>query len=87
MGGYYIKRTNVTADRDVAIIGKRFKCGPDARPYDTARLAKAAAARQEKQDREYCPDCVIIYDIIPAKDTDVKANNCINAIRDDFGEP
>lgn len=61
--GYLIRRINITAGRDVTVIGKRFQCGKEAVPYDTERLAVAAAKRQEKQDQEYCPECVIKYEI------------------------
>ncbi len=62
--GYFIKRTNVTADNDVTLIGKRFMCGRDAIPYDSERSAQTALKQQKKQDAEYCPDCLIRYEII-----------------------
>ena len=61
--GYLIRRINITAGRDITVIGKGFQCGEGALPYDTERLAMAAAKRQEKQDQEYCPECVIKYEI------------------------
>lgn len=53
MPGYYIKRTNITADRDVIIIGKRLICGENAEPFDSVKSAKSAISRQKKQDGAY----------------------------------
>ena len=63
MTGYLIKRKNITAD-DITYIGKRFLCGENAEPYDSRKSAKSAMKRQKKQDEEYCPDCIIIYEIV-----------------------
>ena len=63
--GFLIKRTNISADRDVTLIGKRFVCGENAEPYDSVRSAESAIKRQEKQDQECCPECVIDYQVIP----------------------
>lgn len=68
MSGYLIKRTNITADGEVTVIGKRFICGSNAEPYDTVSSAESALKRQEKQDQEYCSDCIIIYKIIKAEE-------------------
>ena len=64
---YYIKRTNVTADGDITIIGKRFTCGINAEPYDTKSSAETALKAQIKQDNELCPDCIISYQIVDAQ--------------------
>ena len=64
--GYFIKRTNISADSEVTIMGKRFYCGAKAEPYDTVKSAESALSRQQKQDQEYCPDCIIQYEIIKA---------------------
>jgi len=64
--GYLIKRTNITADHDITIIGKRFICGDNAEPYDSRSSVESAIKRQEKQDRELCPDCHITYEVIRA---------------------
>lgn len=64
MPGYFIKRTNITADRDVIIIGKRLICGENAELFDSVKSAKSAISRQKKQDEEYCPECEISYEII-----------------------
>lgn len=64
MLNYYIKRTNISADSDVTIIGKRFMCGKEALPYDSKKSAESALKRQKAQDEELCPDCIIAYEII-----------------------
>ena len=64
--GFLIKRINITADRDITLIGKRLMCGSSAEPYDSIRSAESAIKRQEKQDLEYCLECCIVYEIIPA---------------------
>ena len=61
---YYIKRTNITADYDVTFIGKRFRCGNNAEPFDSLKSAESALSRQKKQDEEYCPDCIISYEVV-----------------------
>ena len=61
---YYIKRINVTADRDITLIGKRFRCGDDAEPFDSVKSAESALSRQKKQDEEDCPDCFIEYEAV-----------------------
>lgn len=66
MKGYYIKRTNISADGDVTIIGQRLLCGANAVPYETTSSAQSGLKRQQKQDDEYCPDCMIMYDIVKA---------------------
>lgn len=69
---FYIKRTNITADSDVTIIGKRFMCGADAKPFDTIKSAKSAMLRQKKQDEEYCPECIIKYEITKKETPDAE---------------
>ena len=64
MRKYLIKRINITADRDITIIGKRFICGDNAEPYDSHKSAENALRQQEKQDSELCPDYTIKYEII-----------------------
>ncbi len=59
---YFIKRINVTAD-DVTIIGKRFVCGSEAKPFDSMASAERACKRQQKQDEELCSDCLIRYEL------------------------
>ena len=66
--GYFVERINHTADNDVTIIGQRFNCGVDATPYECKASAESAMKRQEKQDMEYCPECVISYKIVNACD-------------------
>lgn len=68
---YYIKRTNVTAEGDVTIIGKRFMCGVNAEPYDTKSSAETALKAQIKQDNELCPDCIINYQIVDAQTVNI----------------
>ncbi len=60
---YFLKRINITAD-DITIIGKRFVCGSEAKPFDSMASAERAKKRQQKQDEELCPDCLIKYDIV-----------------------
>ena len=67
MHGYLIKRTNITADRDITLIGRRFICGVKAEPYDSRKSAETALKAQQKQDAELCPDCVINYEIVDAQ--------------------
>ena len=62
--GFYIKRTNMTDENAVMIIGKRGICGRKAEPYDTVKSALTAMKRQEKQDMMLCPECVINYEIV-----------------------
>ena len=62
--GYYIKRTNVSADNDVTFIGKRFQCGMSAEAYETISSAESSLKRQKQQDMELCPDCLIRYEIV-----------------------
>ncbi len=64
MSGYFIKRTNITADCDITPIGRRFMCGAKAEPYDCRKSAETALKAQQKQDAELCPDCIIDYEII-----------------------
>ncbi len=67
MPGFFIKRTNITAEKDI-YIGKKFHCGKNAEPYDTYSAAKSALRRQIKQDKELCPDCFIKYEITQKKE-------------------
>ncbi len=62
--GYFIKRTNVSADHDVTIIGKRGYCGKSAEPFDAKSSAETALKRQQRQDEELCPECVIRYEVV-----------------------
>ncbi len=62
--GYFIKRINMTAGRDITMIGKRFLCGERAEPYDSMSSAERALKQQEKQDNELCPDSIILYEIV-----------------------
>ena len=64
---YYIKRTNVSADGDVTILGKRLRCGKDAEPFESKSSAEGSAKRQMEQDMELCPECLINYEIIESK--------------------
>ncbi len=34
MAGYFVKRTNVTADFDITLMGKHFMCGAKAGPKE-----------------------------------------------------
>ena len=62
--GFLIQRVNLSFGRDITIIGQRSMCGENAMPFERKSSALAALKRQEKQDMEYCPECVIIYNII-----------------------
>ena len=62
--GYLIQRINISADYDTTIIGKRGYCGERAEPFDSKNSAETAMKRQQKQDEELCPECVIRYEII-----------------------
>ena len=64
MAGYYVQRTNLSADGEVTIIGKRFTCGDTAEPYVTKSSAERALKAQKKQDDELCPECAITYQIV-----------------------
>ena len=68
----FIKRTNISDDCAITLIGKRFLCGLKATPFDTKRSAESALKTQIKQDNELCADCIIKYTIIDSSDDFVK---------------